>query len=118
MRKLPIRSSVAALSAALLCLLVAMPAVATENVRGWGIAMAKDLDSKTVKIDDKTYTVVAGTTFKDLEGNVISFEDLAIFDVSKGLFNVKNATVVEYVARRNEGRWYLVSVKRVPELPR
>jgi hypothetical protein len=118
MRNRSIARHVAILVTVVLCMGAALPVAAAENVRGWGIAMAKDLGAKTLKIDDKTYKVVAGTTFKDLEGNVISFADLAIFDVNKGLFNVKDATVVEYVARQNEGLWYLVSVKRVPELPR
>jgi hypothetical protein len=116
MRKYSFGPSVAILATALLCMLVASPAAA-ENVRGWGIAMAKDLDANTLEINGKTYTVVGGTTFKDLEGNVITFEDLAIFDVSKGLFTLAEATVVEYVARQSEGGWFLVSVHRVLELP-
>ena len=108
----------AALGATALLVASTAPSLAAESVRDWGIVMARDLEAHTLSIDDTTYKVVPGTTFKDLEGKLIDFASLEIYDVHQGIFAIRDATLVEFVARMDGGVWYLVSVERVRELPR
>jgi len=112
------KSVVAMLAALGLVLSVAATAGTVERERSWGIVMSRDIDARTLEIDGITYQVTTTTTFKDLEGGLIRFEDLEIFDVRKGLFNLKDATIVEFVTRKVKKIWVLDSVHRVAQLPR
>jgi len=117
--KSTIRSTVGVLVAtALLVGLVATSAGAAESMRGWGVVMARDTRASTLQIDDGFYKVTSSTVFRALDGALLTFPTLPIFDVHKGLFDLADATKVEFVAERGrDGAWVLDSVQIIDKLP-
>jgi hypothetical protein len=108
------------LAAAVVVLLALSSAMAgaAEPMRAWGIVMERDLRASTLQVDERTYQVSATTVFKDLDGQVITFETLPVFDVHQGLFSLEDATKVEITARpARNGQWVLESVRMIDRLP-
>jgi hypothetical protein len=107
--------------AALAVLFVALgagPSLAGEKTVGWGVVMARDVQAATLSIDGTIFRVTASTTFKDLDGQAVSFATLPVFDVHQGLFKLDDATKVEYTAQRTrDGQWVLESVEMIDRLP-
>lgn len=108
------------LAAAVVALLALSSATAgaVEPIQAWGIVMARDLKASTLQVDERTYQVASTTVFKDLDGQLITFETLPVFDVHQGLFRLDDATKVEVIARRSrDGQWVLESVRMIDHLP-
>jgi len=107
--------------AALAVLFVALgasPSLAGEKTVGWGVVMSRDVQAATLSIDGRVFGVTPSTTFRDLDGQSVSFAALPIFDVHQGLFKLDDATKVEYTAQQTQdGQWVLVSVEMIDRLP-
>ena len=105
--------------ASLLLALCALPSASSAGPisRGFGMVMQKNVTAGTLQIDDSTFIVASGTTFTDLEGNPTSFEAFYVFDTSRPIFPIEDATLVEFVAEFDGANWRLRSVKRIRELP-
>lgn len=99
-------------------LVLATTAAADDTDRGWGIVMSRDLGNSTLEIGNRVFRVTPQTVFKDKAGALVTFETLEIFDVHQDMFDMADATVVEYVSVATASGPELESVKVVSELPR
>ena len=116
----PLVRRFAPLGAAFCLAILLLPAAAwsAEKIHGWGIVMSRNLTESTLEIDGRVYQVTPSTSFTALDGSVLELATLPIFDVSKGLFSVADATKVEYWGQRDStGAVVLDAVQIVNRLP-
>ena len=102
----------------LLIQLAASSSLAADSLRRWGIVGSRDVSAQTLTIDGTVYRVSPRTLFKDLEGNVMAFELMEIYEGGDGIHSLDDATKVEYRAHTVANDWVLDSVKRIKQLPR
>jgi len=112
------RIGAVAVVAGFLVMLTAPTAWAGEKRHGFGIVMSRDVLKSNLGIEETVYVVSSSTVFKDLDGQVVAFAALPVFDVHQGLFDLNDATKVEYWAeQRRDGAWVLKNVEMFDALP-
>jgi hypothetical protein len=115
-RKLGSRRTLLAL-AGLGAIIVALPALASDEVHRYAVVEATDLVRKTVTLRGEEYQVSPRTQLQDAAGKRIPLAQLIPLKSTKGFFRVDGATAVEFRALLVRRSWVLLSLRIVPKLP-